>query len=54
LRLTAIDPDARYREQDTGTVHSGTVLLESGLPLALPRGDHASVLVHLTRIASKG
>ncbi|GAA2713879.1 alpha-galactosidase [Actinoplanes palleronii] len=54
LRLTALDPDAHYREQDTGTVHSGAVLRHAGLPLTLPRGDHASVLVHLTRIAAKG
>jgi alpha-galactosidase len=50
LRLTALDPDATYRDQDTGAVHSGAVLLRSGLPLALPDGDHASVLVHLVRV----
>jgi alpha-galactosidase len=50
LRLTALDPAATYRDQDTGAVHSGAVLLRSGLPLALPDGDHASVLVHLVRI----
>lgn len=50
LRLTALDPDARYRDQDTGAVHSGAVLLRAGLPLALPDGDHASTLVHLIRI----
>ncbi|GIM97492.1 alpha-galactosidase [Paractinoplanes toevensis] len=52
LRLTALDPDATYRDQDTGAVHSGAVLLRSGLPLALPAGDHASALVHLVRIGS--
>ncbi|GIF23020.1 alpha-galactosidase [Actinoplanes tereljensis] len=52
LRLTALDPGASYRDQDTGAVHSGAVLLRSGLPLALPDGDHASVLVHLVRIGS--
>ncbi|GAA2564332.1 alpha-galactosidase [Winogradskya consettensis] len=52
LRLTALDPGASYRDQDTGAVHSGAVLMRSGLPLALPDGDHASVLVHLVRIGS--
>ena len=52
LRLTALDPDATYRDQDTGAVHSGAALLGSGLPLALPDGDHASVLVHLVRVGS--
>jgi alpha-galactosidase len=52
LRLTALDPDATYRDQDTGAVHSGAALLRSGLPLALADGDHASVLVHLVRIGS--
>ncbi|MEU4243587.1 alpha-galactosidase [Actinoplanes sp. NPDC026619] len=50
LRLTALDPDATYRDQDTGRVHSGAVLRQSGLDLDLPDGDHASVLVHLVRI----
>jgi len=54
LRLAALDPGAWYQDQDTGAVHSGAVLLGSGLPLALPRGDHASALVHLVRIATKG
>jgi alpha-galactosidase len=52
LRLTALDPGAAYRDQDTGAVHSGAVLMRSGLPLALPDGDHASVLVHLVRVGS--
>ncbi|BCY09907.1 alpha-galactosidase [Actinoplanes sp. L3-i22] len=50
LRLTALDPAARYRDRDTGALHSGAVLLHAGLPLALPEGEHASTLVHLTRI----
>jgi alpha-galactosidase len=54
LRLTGVDPQAGYRDTATGTVHSGAVLLESGLPLDLPPGDHASVMVHLIRTPTKG
>jgi alpha-galactosidase len=54
LRLTALDPAAEYRDQDTGAVYSGAVLLDAGLPLDLPKGDHASTLVHLVRVTAKG
>jgi alpha-galactosidase len=50
LRLTAVEPDAVYRDQDTGATYPGALLLQSGLPLDLPQGDHASALVHLVRI----
>jgi alpha-galactosidase len=50
LPLTAIQPGALYQDQGTGATYPGTVLLQSGLPLDLPPGDHASALVHLTRI----
>jgi alpha-galactosidase len=49
LRLTALDPGATYRDQDTGATYSGAVLMGAGLPLDLPPGDHASALVHLVR-----
>ena len=51
LPLTAVRPGALYRDQDTGATYSGAVLLQSGLPLDLPRGDHASAVVRLLRIA---
>ncbi|BAL88210.1 putative alpha-galactosidase [Actinoplanes missouriensis 431] len=54
LRLTGIDPAAEYRDTDTGAVHSGAVLRQSGLDLDFPQGDHASVLVHLVRVDRKG
>jgi alpha-galactosidase len=47
LRLTAVDPAARYRDLDTAATHSGAALLTHGLPLDLPAGDHASALVRL-------
>ncbi|MFG1711085.1 alpha-galactosidase [Nonomuraea sp. M3C6] len=49
LRLATLDPAGRYRDEDTGHVHHGAVLLSHGLDLDLPPGDHASVLVRLTR-----
>ncbi|RAK26191.1 alpha-galactosidase [Actinoplanes lutulentus] len=50
LRLTALDPAAFYRDTESGAVHSGAVLRESGLLLDLPKGDHASAVVQLIRI----
>jgi alpha-galactosidase len=47
-RLAALDPAARYRDQD-GTVHHGAVLRARGLPVTLPPGDWASAMVHLVR-----
>jgi alpha-galactosidase len=49
LRLAGLDPQARYRDTDTGAVHYGAVLLANGLRLDLPPGDYASILVHLVR-----
>ncbi|WP_030488566.1 alpha-galactosidase [Micromonospora chokoriensis] len=49
LRLVAVQPDASYRDRDTGRTYPGSFLLGHGLPLDLPAGDYASVLVHLER-----
>jgi alpha-galactosidase len=49
LRLAGLDPDARYQQLGSGTVHHGAVLLHHGLALDLPTGDHASCLLHLRR-----
>jgi alpha-galactosidase len=50
LRLLGLRPDKRYRDEDTGAVHHGAVLLQHGLPLDLPSGDYASSLTRLTKI----
>jgi alpha-galactosidase len=50
LRLTAVSPRHDYRDLDTGAVHSGAILRRHGLPLDLPPGDHASVLIRLQQI----
>ncbi|MFC8126313.1 alpha-galactosidase [Streptomyces sp. NPDC057302] len=50
LRLTGLDPRARYRDTRTGAVHSAAVLSDYGLLPELPSGDWASTAVHLVRI----
>jgi alpha-galactosidase len=50
LRLRGLRPDAQYRDEATGAVHHGAVLLHQGLPLNLPAGDYASSLTRLTEI----
>ncbi|KIF77206.1 alpha-galactosidase [Streptomyces sp. 150FB] len=50
VRLTGLDPTARYRDAATGAVHHGAVLTGYGLLPELPSGDWASAAVHLVRI----
>ena len=49
LRLAGLDAAARYREQETGREYDGAVLSHHGLVPDLPRGDHASTVIHLRR-----
>ncbi|HEY0806422.1 MAG TPA: alpha-galactosidase [Pseudonocardiaceae bacterium] len=50
VRLAGLDPDARYQDERTGTAHTGATLVARGIDLALPAGDHASVLIRLHRL----
>ncbi|MFJ8045743.1 alpha-galactosidase [Kitasatospora sp. NPDC096147] len=50
LPLPALDSTARYREAETGRIHHGAALRRHGIDLALPAGDHASTMIHLTRL----
>ncbi len=50
VRLVGLDPVARYADERTGTVHTGATLLERGVDLALPPGDHVSTIVRLRRV----
>lgn len=50
VRVPGLAPAARYRDERDGTVHSGASLLAHGIDLALPPGDHASVLIRLHRL----
>ncbi|MYV55245.1 alpha-galactosidase [Streptomyces sp. SID3212] len=51
LRLAGLDPDARYRDARTGSVHSARVLTGYGILPELPEGDWASTAVHLVRVS---
>ncbi|MFI6493638.1 alpha-galactosidase [Streptomyces sp. NPDC050564] len=48
LRLRGLDPDARYRDNATGTTYSGAHLLHYGVPFTWSAG-HDAELVVLTR-----
>ena len=47
VRLRGLDPQATYRDVDTGAFLDGAVLLHAGLDLGLPPGDQASAVHHL-------
>ncbi|MEO3868692.1 alpha-galactosidase [Nonomuraea sp. B12E4] len=49
LRPAGLDPLGRYRDEDTGELHHGAVLMASGLHLDLTGGDYASALVRLRK-----
>jgi len=49
LKLAGLDPDGLYRDERTGRVHHGAVLVSHGLDLDLAPGDHASAMVELVR-----
>ncbi|GAA0931347.1 alpha-galactosidase [Nonomuraea longicatena] len=49
LRLAGLDPQARYRDEDTGDLHHGLLLTSLGLTPDLPREDHASALIRLRK-----
>ncbi|MFI6849185.1 MULTISPECIES: alpha-galactosidase [unclassified Kitasatospora] len=49
LRLPALDTGADYLDLDTGLIHRGALLVDRGIDLRLPAGDHASRLIRLRR-----
>jgi alpha-galactosidase len=50
VRLRGLDPAGRYRDEETGEVHHGAVLMGYGLRPQLPAGDYASTVTHLVRL----
>jgi alpha-galactosidase len=48
LRLVGLDANASYRDEATGAVYPGALLLTHGLQTALPTGDYASAVVSLS------
>jgi alpha-galactosidase len=53
LPLAGLDPEAGYRDRETGRDYDGALLGAIGLPLELPPGDYSSTLVVLDRVAAK-
>ncbi|WP_055482638.1 alpha-galactosidase [Sphaerimonospora mesophila] len=49
VRLKGLDPGGRYRDEDTGEVHHGALLMSHGLPRPWPF-DATSELRRLTRV----
>ncbi|WP_460357936.1 GH36 C-terminal domain-containing protein [Actinoallomurus acanthiterrae] len=47
IRLRDLDPAARYRDEDTGRIHHGAVLMAHGIDPGL-RADYSSTLIRLT------
>jgi alpha-galactosidase len=47
VRLRNLDPAARYRDEDTGAVHHGAVLMAHGIDPGL-HTDYSSALIRLT------
>ncbi|MCQ4083494.1 GH36 C-terminal domain-containing protein [Streptomyces sp. RB6PN25] len=50
LRLAGLDPDARYRDTRTGTVHHASVLTGHGIAPELPAGDWSSEVGRRCRV----
>ena len=48
VRLAGLDPDVRYLIEETGEIYGGDQLMASGLCIALPSGDAASVSLVLS------
>ena len=50
-KLPGLDPDAWYRDEATGAVYSGALLMHAGLNLSAENefvyGDGASLSIHL-------
>lgn len=50
IRLQGLEPTAKYKDEETGTVYGGDVLMYAGFSFEPMWGDFKSKLVHLTRV----
>ena len=50
VKLQGLTPEARYREETSGTTYSAAALMETGLPMPLSMGEYQAHQLHLTRI----
>lgn len=49
VKLKGLDPTAKYKNETTGEVHSGSALMNAGINVPVD-GDFKSVKVHFTRV----
>lgn len=52
LRLRGLDPEACYRDLDSGRVYGGDELMHIGLTLPFVQGDFQSLMMRFVRVAS--
>jgi alpha-galactosidase len=50
LRLKGLEPQSRYRDEETKEVHSGAALMEAGVLFKSAPGDFKATLLHLVRV----
>lgn len=50
LYLQGLDPERRYRDEESGKIYSGDTLMYVGLPVDHMWGDYCSKLIHLTEV----
>ena len=50
VTLEGLDPEAMYRDEDTGTEYPGAGLMSAGIPIPSRTGEYQAFQVHLRRI----
>lgn len=51
IRLCGLDPDAYYREERSGRVFSGALLMKAGYNMSFERNnDGSAVMTHFVRV----
>ena len=50
LKLQGLDPQAQYRDEESGTIYHGDTLMKAGLNLTRRYTDGDSVMIHLTKM----
>ena len=49
IKLKGLDPSAKYKDEATGEIHSGSALMNAGVNVAVD-GDFKSVKMHFIKI----
>ena len=55
LRFRGLDPEKKYREEETGTVYSGDTLMNAGIMLTnrLENRDFATIVIYLKAVSNE-